>query len=230
MRKKIHAPYRVPPIIFPLTFLPDVIITNSMSGLTISQRLSRIVVSLSQSLNIYAPRVNMPFALCQSISRRLIRLHDRLRVLIVRGPMPVRHKRATPRNPPTNPKTSTDELHPPNNFGWLAFMFPGSDISAKRSHLLILLDEPETQSLITSHPLLARSLRPLCHMLGIKPPACLKLPPRPRTKRAPSPTPPPPKPPKTPRRIWRPAPPKVMTPLQAQYAARQFLNPRDFLP
>ena len=202
-----------------------------MSAETISQRLTRIVAHLAQSLTIYAPRVKMPVSLCQSLNRRLIRLMDRLRTLIVRGPLPPRPPRATPRNPPANPpKPDTTEFYPPTNFGWLAFMFPGSDISAKRSHLLILLDEPETQSLITSHPMLARSLRPLCHMLGIKPPACLKLPRRPRIKRAPSPTPPPPKPPKTPRRIWRPAPPVVMTPLQAQYAARQFLNPRDFLP
>ena len=115
---------------------------------TISQRLSRIVVSLSQSLTIFAPRVNMPFALCQSISRRLIRLHDRLRTLIERGPLPPRPKRATPLNPPKNPKPSTDELHPPSNFGWLSQLFPGSNITAKRSHLLILLDEAETQSLI----------------------------------------------------------------------------------
>ena len=199
-----------------------------MSGLTISQRLTRIVAHLAQSLTLYAPRVKMPVSLCQTLSRRLTRLMDRLRTLIERGPLPPRPARAAPRNPPKNPKPDTTEFYPPTNFGWLSLMFPGTDISAKRSHLLILLDEPETQSLITGHPMLARSLRPLCHMLGIKPPACLKLPPRPRTKRAPSPTPPPPKPPKTPRRIWRPAPPLVMTPLQAQYAADRFLNPRRY--
>ncbi len=200
-----------------------------MSGLTISQRLCRIVVSLSQSLNIYAPRVKMPVSLCQTISRRLTRLMDRLRVLMARGPMPVRPKRTTPRNPPKNPKptSQSEEFYPPTNFGWLAFMFPGSDISAMRSHLCILLDEPETQSLITGHPMLARSLRPLCHMLGIKPPACLKLPKKPRLKRAPSFTLTP-APKKPARRIWRPAPPRVMTPAEAQLAARQFFNPRDF--
>ncbi len=201
-----------------------------MSGHTISQRLIRIVGNLTQCLNLHAPRVAMPPSLCQSITHRLTRLMDRLRVLMARGPMPIRPARATPRNPPANPKPDTTELHPPTNFGWLSAMFPDTDIRAMRSHLVYLLAEPETQSLITSHPMLARSLRPLCHMLGIKPPACLKLPSRPRTKRAPSPTPPRPKPPKTPRRIWRPAPPVVMTPLQAQYAAHRFLNPRDFLP
>ncbi len=199
-----------------------------MSGLTISQRLTRIVANLAQSLNIFALRVKMPVSLCQILSRRLTRLMDRLRTLIERGPLPPRPARATPRTPPTNPpKQSTDELHPPSNFGWLAFMFPGSDISAMRSHLLILLDEPETQSLITGHPMLARSIRPLCHMLGIKPPPCLKLPSRPRIKRAPTftLTPPPKKPA---RNIWRPTPPRVMTPAEAQLAARQFFNPRDF--
>ena len=212
------------PIIFPLTLPPNVIITNLMSGLTISQRITRIVANLAQSLNIFAPRVKMPVSLCQILSRRLTRLMDRLRTLIERGPLPPSHKRATPRNPPTNPP-KIDELHPPSNFGWLAFMFPGSDISAMRSHLLLLLDEPETQSLITSHPMLARSLRPLCHMLGIKPPACLKLPRKPRTKREPSSTPPRQK---IARKIWRPAPPIIMTPAMAQLAARQFFNPRDF--
>ncbi len=196
-----------------------------MSGSTISQRLTRIVATLSQSLTIYAPRVKMPVSLCQSISRRLTRLMDRLRVLIARGSLPPRPARATPRNPPTNPKPSTDELYPPTNFGWLFHMFPDTDIRAMRGHLLNLLNEPETQSLITSHPMLARSLRPLCHMLCIKPPACLKLPSRPRIKRAPSPTPPPTKPL---RKIWRPTPPRIMTPFEAQLAARQFFNPRDF--
>ncbi len=198
-----------------------------MSGNSISARLNRIVANLAQSLNLYARRVSMPVSLCQSLNRRLIRLMDRLRTLIARGPLPPGPKRATPRNPPTNPKPSTDELYPPTNFGWLAFMFPGSDISAMRNHLHLLLDEPETQSLLTSHPMLARSRRPLCHMLGIKPPACLKLPSRPRTKRPPTftPTPPPKKPA---RNIWRPTPPRVMTPAEAQLAARQFFNPRDF--
>ncbi len=201
-----------------------------MSGLTISQRITRIVANLAQSLNIFAPRVKMPVSLRQILSRRLTRLMDRLRVLIERGPVPPRPKRTTPRNPPKNPKptSQSEELYPPTNFGWLAFMFPGSDISAMRSHLLILLDEPETQSLITSHPMLARSIRPLCHMLGIKPPPCLKLPKKPRVKRElQAPKTPPPRS-KTPRRIWRPTPPRVMTPAEAQLAARQFFNPRDF--
>ncbi len=200
-----------------------------MSGDSISNRITRIVANLAQSLTIFAPRVKMPVSLCQILSRRLTRLMDRLRVLMARGPLPPRPARATPRTPPTNPpKPTTAEFYPPTNFGWLAFMFPGSDISAMRSHLLILLDEPETQSLITSHPMLARSIRPLCHMLGIKPPPCLKLPSRPRIKRElQAPKTPPPRS-KTPRRIWRPAPPRVMTPAEAQLAARQFFNPRDF--
>ncbi len=201
-----------------------------MSGLTISQRITRIVANLAQSLNIFAPRVKMPVSLRQILSRRLTRLMDRLRVLIERGPVPPRQPRATPRNPPKNPKPSSQnqEFYPPTNFGWLAFMFPGTDISAVRSHLCILLDEPETQSLLTGHPILARSLRPLCHMLGIKPPPCLKLPSRPRVKRGPQPKKIPPQPPKPARRIWHPTPPRVMTPAEAQLAARQFFNPRDF--
>ncbi len=197
-----------------------------MSGDSISNRITRIVANLAQSLNIFAPRVKMPPSLCQSLYRRLIRLHDRLRVLIERGPMPSRPKRTTPRTPPTNPKPLA-EFYPPTNFGWLSHMFPDTDIRAMRGHLCNLLDEPDTQSLLTSHPMLARSLRPLCHMLGIKPPACLKLPSRPRIKRPPTFTLTPASK-KPARNIWRPTPPRVMTPAEAQLAARQFFNPRDF--
>ncbi len=61
-------------------------ITNTMSSHSISQRLSRIVVTLNQSVTIFASRVNMPAALCAPINSRLVRLNGRLQVLILRGP------------------------------------------------------------------------------------------------------------------------------------------------
>ncbi len=199
-----------------------------MSGEPINTRLYHIVMYLVQSLGDHARRVNMPHSLCQLLTHRLIRLTHRLRILIERGPIPARPPRASPRNPPANPKPSTIEYYPPTSFAWMLRLFPNTGVAVAHFQLKTLLDEPETQSLIATHPTLARSLRPLCRMVGLKTPDCLKLPSRPRTKRPP-PTPAPEKPPKPPRRIWHPAPPpRPMTPFEAQLAARQFFNPREF--
>ena len=197
-----------------------------MSGEPINTRLYHIVMYLVQSLGDHARRVNMPHSLCQLLTNRLIRLTHRLRILIERGPLPPRPKRTTPRATPANPKPSTIEYYPPTSFAWLLRLFPNSGVAVAHFQLKTLLDEPETQSLIAAHPTLARSLRPLCRMVGLKTPACLKLPRKPRTKRQSPPTPQPPKPA---RKIWHPAPPpRPMTPAEAQLAARQFFNPRDF--
>ncbi len=202
-----------------------------MSGEPINTRLYHIVMYLVQSLGNGAQRVNMPHSLCQLLTNRLVSLTHRLRILIERGPLPTRPPRTTPRATPANPKPSTIEFHPPTNFAWLLHLFPNSGVAVAHFQLKTLLEEPETQSLIAAHPTLARSIRPLCRMVGLKTPACLKLPSRPRIKHAP-PTPAPektPQPPKPPRRIWHPArPPRPMTPAEAQLAARQFFNPRDF--
>ncbi len=196
-----------------------------MSGEPINTRLYHIVMYLVHTLGNGARRVNMPHSLCQLLTNRLVRLTHRLRILIERGPLPVRPPRATPRNPPANPKPN-QEYYPPTSFAWLLHLFPNSGVAVAHFQLKTLLEEPETQSLIAAHPTLARSLRPLCRLVGLKTPTCLKLPRKPRTKRQPPPTP---QPPKTPRKIWHPAPPpRPMTPAEAQLAARQFFNPRDF--
>ncbi len=197
-----------------------------MSGEPINTRLYHIVMYLVHTLGDHARRVNMPHSLCQLLTIHLIRLTHRLRILIERGPLPARPPRTTPRATPANPKPSTIEYYPPTSFAWLLRLFPNSGVAVAHFQLKTLLDEPETQSLIAAHPTLARSLRPLCRMVGLKTPACLKLPRKPRTKRQSPPTPQPPKPA---RKIWHPAPPpRPMTPAEAQLAARQFFNPRDF--
>ena len=203
---------------------------------TISRRFSSILECLMRGLTNNARRINMPVPLCHLISKRLMCLHQRLRLLIARGPLPIRPR--PPRNPlcetpetqakPQKPGPNLQDFYPPTSFAWLLRMLPGTEVAVARNWLKTLLDEAETQSLIASHPTLARSLRPLCHMVGLKPPGYLKLPSRPRTRRAPSPTPPPKKPPKNPRKIWRPASPKPMTPAQARDAADRFLNPRRY--
>ncbi len=198
---------------------------------TISQRLNWMLEHIMHELPFRARYLGMPHLFCNLVSARLMRLYHRLRHLIACGPLPARPprpKRATPINPKPAKPTNPDDYVLPTGFAWLRRVFPGSQVVLAYNQLRTLLDEPETQSLLTTHPTLARSIRPLCHMLGLKTPAYLKLPRRPRAKRAP-PTPQPDKKPKTPRKTWlAPPPPKPMTPWEAQLAARQFFNPRDF--
>ena len=214
----------------------------------ISIRLGRIVSSLIEGLNLHAPRLRMPIALHRHISGRLWRLHARLRHLIARGPIAPRPPRTTPRVTPcatvknAGKPVPTLDFYPPGHFGWLSRLLHHTQAPAARSWLSHLLDEPETQALITAHPTLARSIRPLCHMLGLKPPACLHHTPRPRAKRPPSATSatasaPASAPasatnaqkPKTPRNIWRPYVPTPATPAQQRLMLAQMLSTRQIL-
>ena len=72
----------------------------------------------------------------------------------------------------------------PRGFGWL----PGSSpewrhINAWRNQLEEMLADPEMAMVLAVAPQLGRSLRPICHMLAIKPPPALALPPRVRKPR-----------------------------------------------
>ncbi len=201
---------------------------------TIPRRLAFLLEHVMHELPFRARYLGMPHLFCNLVSARLMRLYHRLRHLLATGPLPARPPRTTKRATPANPANPAKPINPddyvlPTGFAWLRRVFPGTQVVLAHHQLRTLLDEPETQTLIASHPALARSIRPLCHMLGLKPPSYLKLPRRPRTHRTPSPTPAPEKPPKLPRKTWAPAPPpRPMTPAEAQLAARQFFNPRDF--
>ncbi|MHB1302256.1 MAG: hypothetical protein ACYCZB_02110, partial [Acidiphilium sp.] len=55
-------------------------------------------------------------------------------------------------------------------------------------NLRLVLAEPEMETLIAADPRVGRILRPLCHLLGFKPPPSLRLPkPTPKPRRKPKP-------------------------------------------
>ena len=213
-----------------------------MSGQTspdptpLPQRLTGVVLLLLGGLNMHARRINMPPAFCGFLAGRLSRLHRRLQFLLTRGPVAPRKPRETPGHatnlaPKTPPKPDAQNPHGfclPTRFAWLLRMFPGTQVAVARAHLLNILEEPEAQSLIAAHPTLARSLRPLCHMVGLKTPACLARAPRPRRKRPPQPAPASTQKPKPPRQSWFPAPLTQPTPAQQRLALAKFLNPHLF--
>ncbi|MBV9490798.1 MAG: hypothetical protein JO069_13925 [Verrucomicrobia bacterium] len=82
---------------------------------------------------------------------------------------------AAPSGAPVPPKP----VGLPSGFGWMLRF--GSEVAGRRSQLEHwLTTEPELGPLLAAAPQQAgRILRPLCHMLGIKPPPALRLPPRP---------------------------------------------------
>ncbi len=147
---------------------------------------------------------------------RLLRLVHRFLTLTARvaagtAPRPP----ATPRpDRPARPHPPYQRL--PQGFGWLARLLPEGRLAGSR--LQHLLAAPDMAELVGSDPHFARMLRPLCRMLGVRPPPLLAPPPRP----APSP----------PRRpVRRPAPrpqapaPSAAAPPDAPAIARRHRSP-----
>ena len=85
------------------------------------------------------------------------------------------------------PKPAEAPLRLPRGFAWLNHRAPEAVPAAGMLDLLV--QEPELRRYATEVPRAARLLRPLCHALGIRPPAELQLPPRPRKPRKPRPRP-----------------------------------------
>ena len=125
------------------------------------------------------------------------------------------------RRPPTVPRPAAERSRPPyrrlpRRFAWLVRLVPGA--AAAGSQLCYLLATEDMANLLAAAPQAGRLLRPLCRMLGVRPPPALtpalalKPPPArplavPRRAAAgpPSPAPRPPDPPRgAPRRPRRP--------------------------
>ena len=118
-----------------------------------------------------------------------------------------------PRLPP--PRLPPPRLPPPRlprGFAWLVRLVPAT--ASGGSQLQYLLAEPEMAALLAAAPQAGRILRPLCRMLGVRPPPAL-LKPRPPARApaaapscptAPNRTPPAASSPATPPRRRRPAP------------------------
>ena len=72
----------------------------------------------------------------------------------------------------------------PSHFGWLLPLVP--EAMGSRSHLEYLFRDPEMVALMAAAPAsMRRSIRSLCHMLGVSPPDILALPRKPRQPRKP---------------------------------------------
>ena len=109
------------------------------------------------------------------IAQRLARIFAQLEAGTLKPP---RKRPATPRKPVARPPQPAADRKLPRGVAWLVPLVPG--ISFGRERLEALFAEPEMQAMLAAAPQLGRSLRPLCHMLGLRPlPPLLRLPAKP---------------------------------------------------
>ncbi len=146
------------------------------------------------------------------MAMRFARLAERLRTG-ARAGTAGRRRAVSPR--PAGHSPQGPAKHLPRNFAWLPRLVPAA--GAAGSQLQHLLADPEMAALIVAAPQAGRILRPLCRMLGVRPPPVLARPARPRQPAPPLPvtpadtiraqappaaTPPAPAPPRQPTRTW----------------------------
>ena len=126
-----------------------------------------------------------------AIHTRITRLAERFTALVEKFQSgSLAPPRRTPRNP-ENCQNCQNRARPapilPAKFGLVAS--GGYEIRGYAGHLARFIAQPDTEALIAADPRFGRVLRPLCHLLGIKTPPGLRLPPRPRKSRPPRPAP-----------------------------------------
>ena len=139
------------------------------------------------------------------ISRIRVRL-ARLLANLQEGRTP---RPSPPRKSPAVPRTRPPHVYFPRRYQWVAITLE-HNARAFANHLRILLHDAERLAAIAVSPGVRRTLRPLCHMLGVELPEALRLPPRAKK----------PKPPRTPKPKPEPFPPGREIPAYVLAAAR----------
>jgi hypothetical protein len=160
--------------------------------LTLSERFTEIIGGLCRALSAQGAWARAAGPLGVLIWGRLCRMRNRFTALAARvraGELPAK---APARRPPASPRPATPRPSaspdlprlPPQRSGWLVRLVPEPHhLNAWRVPLDELLADPEMVALAAAAPQQAgRIVRPMCRMLGVKPPPYLQLP-RPRRPR-----------------------------------------------
>jgi hypothetical protein len=178
----------------------------------------RLALILAPLAALVAARFRLLGPITVPLWTRLTRASRRLARLMVRlesgKPRPHRPGR---RGGPRPPRL-------PNGHAWLVRALR-HEAAAYALQLDALLAEPATQDLLAAAPTAARTLRPICRMLGLDPPALRRPPaaiPAPEPEPEPSPPPPPTQLGPTPPRL---APAPRFTWLTARNLTAHFLKP-----
>jgi len=124
----------------------------------------------------------------QLLSRRFTLLYRRWQSGTLPTPRP-RRARTRPASPPESAATPPrpPALRLPRAFGWVNRRIPEAAPPTGMLDALLREHEGEWRAFLAAAPQAGRLLRPLCLALGIRQPAWLRLPPRPRRPRPPRP-------------------------------------------
>ncbi|MBV9653655.1 MAG: hypothetical protein JOZ42_03725 [Acetobacteraceae bacterium] len=142
------------------------------------------------SLSLPKDRAVAPFALATwNRLRRLVARFSALVAAIEAGRLSTPRRSLAPERqpPPLSPESQiqpqAQEMPVPKAYGWLLTLAPELNTRVGRAQIESLLADPALLALLAQAPQAGRILRPLCHMLRIPLPQCLRLPPRPRRPR-----------------------------------------------
>ncbi len=129
--------------------------------------LCRAVAAHGARHRLAGPILLLLWSRLRRMAARVARLAARLRL----GTLPPARRPASPRPGGPPPRRL------PQGFAWVVRLVPEAASSA--SQLRHLLADPQMAALVEAAPSMGRLLRPLCRMLGVRPPPGLKPPPRP---------------------------------------------------
>ena len=149
---------------------------------TPAERFAGIIAWLNRDVAAWAAKNRAAAPLILLLWGRLNRLALRMTALAARvaAGTAAPRRRTVPRPASARPRKPDPRL--PRRFAWLVRLVPGT--GAFGSQLQYLLADPEMTALIAAAPQAGRILRPLCRMLGVRPPPNL-LRPRPAPPAAP---------------------------------------------
>jgi hypothetical protein len=123
-----------------------------------------------------------PLPVVMLVMARIREIREHVRHLaerIAAGTYKSRRPSAAPRRKPANPRRPRQPSPLPTRFNWLEPLFP--EAQPARAALSHLFQDPEMLAAIATAPdALRRPLRSLCWMLGLRPPAVLARPRRPK--------------------------------------------------
>src|SRR5271170_1118584 len=153
---------------------------------SLTDRFACLIGGLQHVVAAYIAKDRTAGPLIRLLWGRLSRIQQRFARLVERakaGPLPL--------PPPRQRTMSPDEVRQPRKpglpqkFGWVGQLM-GYEARASSGWLEKQLADPEMQAFIPAAPQAGRILRPLCHMLGIKPDPKI-LPPPPKRAKKPEP-------------------------------------------
>ncbi len=138
---------------------------------TLTESVAKALAAEGLRLGLVAPWLALVWCKLRSTGARILRIAAALEAGTLRlspprhlPPLPPRMEDTAPR--PDHAKARRKAI--PTGFGWLLRRVTA--LSFGRSQLEYLLAEPDMAELIAAAPQVAHHLRPICRMLGVKPP------------------------------------------------------------